>query len=168
MLSWLAPTIVAVIALAWGVYQHYHPRVLCELTYAISDTYLDDFPLELVPTGVDGAGIKTHEIRGRIVGKVIRLHSTGNTAALGVLLHMRMRHPIAHFSVHTDEEWKSHVGEYDLQVKIPNLNPTDNARVIVYCRESDMKNETENILMDHRVSLSEGRAKRVNRIKDDE
>lgn len=161
MLSWLIPSIVALGALAWGVYQHFRPRILCKLKYMIDDISKDHYlTFGMASASHEGEVVELTRYAD-LEGKRIEVRSMGNIAARGILIHIQLRYPIAYWKIETDEHHGEPYGQTgEFNVKVDTLNPTDVLRVLVYFDKEDVK-AGENILVEHRVTLNEGKAKQV-------
>jgi len=165
MLAWIVPSTVALIGFAWAVYERINPRVLCKVRYMISATHMNhqfaNVTLADVGGLYDGSGT-TEQKYVDLVGIVFELRSSGNHAASGILIHARLKHSIYRTIIQTDEEYGSPYGEEgEFNLRIPNLNPTDVIRVTLLCDKSSVMNG-EDILVEHRVSLNQGKAELVN------
>lgn len=161
MLGW----IIAVLTLLWGVYQYFHPRVLQRVEYEISIIRERD---HLIGFGYLAAieDPKKHERRSNLTGVKLSIHSTGGKAVTGLLIHIRLSRSIEHQEISTDEEYKVNNGKgtEEIQIKVPTLNPTDVVNVAVFCVEELSGEDISDILVNHRVSLSEGKAKKVKKL----
>jgi len=160
MLGW----IVAGLTLLWSIYQHFHPRVLQRAEYSVS---LSKKRYHLVGIEYKSA-LEDHaalERRANLTGVELSIRSTGGRAITGLLVHMRLSRKIEHQEICTDEEYRINKGKgtEEIQVKVPNLNPTDVVTVTVYGIEERGNESIEDILVNYRVTLSEGIAKRVNK-----
>ncbi len=162
MLAWLIPSVFAGGALFWAIFQHYNPRKLCRLHYMLTSISEDKVPMPL--TIADAAGI--YDGTGRVnqryidlIGKVVEIRSTGNTAAEGILVHMRMKCPIYNVRIETDETFnKPEPAGNEINFKLETLNPEDKLRVIILCDKQHANDDTD-ILEEHRVTMKEGIAR---------
>lgn len=158
MLGW----IIAALTLLWGIYQHFHPRVLQRAEYDLS---LSKKRYHLVGFGYKAAieDPEKHERRANLTGVKLSIHSLGGKAITGLLIHIRLSRVIEHQEICTDEEYRINKGEgtEEIQVKVPCLNPTDVVTVAVYGIEEQGDEDIDDILVNYRVTLSEGKAKRV-------
>jgi len=72
-----------------------------------------------------------------------------------------LKYPIYETIIEADEKCEpSHGEEGEFNLRIQNLNPTDVVRVVLLCDKSLVQNEKD-ILVEHRVSLNQGKAERV-------
>jgi hypothetical protein len=160
MPEWVYFVVGAVAPLAWALYQYFKPRVLSQVRYQISSCELPNFQIASVNMIIRGDPNPRFQICKDLIGSKIEVRSIGGKAASGLLIHMHLSHSIAHYDIHTDAEYKTRKGESDIQVIVPQLNPTGVIIVHAYCRKEEVK-ITEKVLIDHRVSLDEGKSQRV-------
>lgn len=164
MISWIG----FALSFAFAVYQHFHPRILSKLYYRIEDIKEDNHPIPLSICDVGdlyGGSGRVNQRHINLIGKAIKLKSSGNIAARGILIHVRLKYPIYRCHVATDEHHGEPYGKYEngeLNLKVECLNPTDVLRVLVYC-DAEKVQDGENIMLEHRVTLNEGKAKRIRR-----
>jgi len=159
MLAWLVPSIAALFGIGWAMFEHFHPRLKCDISVKVQDCKINDkIVWGFAGSDIDGNFV-SHEVRDDFVGKVIEVASTGNTAVKGLLVHVRLKYPIRHWCIHTDEQYAEPYGlPDDFNVKIHSLNPKDVVRVLVYCNKASVI-EGEELLEDCRVSHNDGCAK---------
>ena len=155
---------IAILTLAWAVYQHFHPRILCKVHYQIGDVQEDNHPAKLTIgdlKGVyDGSSVSPQRYVN-LVGKVIEIRSVGNIAARGILVHIKLKYPIYSWKIETDEKSGKPYGEDgEFNIKVECLNPTDVLRVLVFCDKAEQQDEL-GILIEHRITLNEGKARQV-------
>jgi hypothetical protein len=110
MLTWLVPSIVALFAVAWAMYEYSYPRVKCNLAVHVDNCEIKDHLVWGVAGSDYDGSFFSHEEREDIVGKVIEVTSTGNTAVKGLLVHIRLKYPIKHWTIHTDEQYDDPYG----------------------------------------------------------
>ena len=161
MLGWA----IAGLSLLWGIYQHFHPRILQSAEYEMSLSKKRYHP---VGFGYKAAieDPKKHERRSNLTGVKLSVHSTGGKSVKDLLIHIRLSRVIEHQEICTDEEYRINKGKgtEEIQVKVPTLNPTDVVTVAVYGIEERGDEDINDIVVNYRVTLSEGKAKRVNKL----
>ena len=136
---------------------------MCKLQYTIKDITKDNHLVIGIAGANDNGETISYEKHADLVGKVIEMHSLGNLAARGILVHLRLKYPVTYSKICTDEAHGKPYGESsEFNLKVDNLNPTDVLRVLIYCRKDHVQ-PGEDILQEHRVTLSEGKAKKVDR-----
>ncbi|HYQ86137.1 MAG TPA: hypothetical protein VES59_02735 [Bacteroidota bacterium] len=136
----IASLIIGALGFTFGVYKHFSSRKVAKITYEVTE--LGDFPLpDEFLAGLDKAPI------------MIMIKNNGNRMARSVLLHLKTRSLIKEFLIATDEKWEEHHGDYELTLRVPQLNPSDAVKVSLFCNQNDVHRK---LLTDLRVTHSEG------------
>lgn len=165
MLSWLIPSVIALAALGWAIYQYSHPRTKCMLHYTIENVNNQCLRRVVGMTEPDSEGKCRNKYEETpLLGKVIELRSLGNVAANGILINVRFNYPIKHWNVDTYEAYDEPYfnSKWELSFSVDTLNPANSIQLFVFCKAESVK-QGEEVLLEHSVTLSEGVAQKVDK-----